>query len=124
MGNYVMLGPQVLIVGKDHNYDVVGTPMIFAGRPEHPKTMIGDDVWIASRATIIAGIRIGSGAIVAAGAVVTRDVEEYAIVAGVPARTIGYRFTPEQCQEHGHMLSAGVRKGEYCPPQKLGWVND
>jgi acetyltransferase-like isoleucine patch superfamily enzyme len=53
---------------------------------------IGHDVWIGSRATVLANVRIGHGAIIAAGAVVTRDVEPYAIVAGVPARTLRYRF--------------------------------
>lgn len=52
---------------------------------------IGDHVWIASRATILPGVTIGRGAVVAAGAVVTRDVPPGAIVAGVPARVIGQR---------------------------------
>uniref|UniRef100_A0A7V3J944 CatB-related O-acetyltransferase n=1 Tax=candidate division CPR3 bacterium TaxID=2268181 RepID=A0A7V3J944_UNCC3 len=56
---------------------------------------IGNDVWIGNNVIIIDGIRIGNGAIVAAGAVVTKDVEPYAIVAGVPARVIRYRFPPD-----------------------------
>ncbi len=57
---------------------------------------IGNDVWIGYGVTILAGVRIGDGAIVAAGAVVTRDVEPYAIVGGVPAKVIRYRFSEEQ----------------------------
>lgn len=56
---------------------------------------IGSDVWLAWGCTILSGVTIGHGAVVAARAVVTRDVEPYAIVAGNPARPIGWRFEPE-----------------------------
>ena len=61
-----------------------------------PQTTIGNDVWIGARATILSGIKIGDGAIIAAGAVVTKDVEPYTIVGGVPAKPIKKRFTDEQ----------------------------
>ena len=54
--------------------------------------MIGDDVWIGFRAIVNAGVTVGQGAIIAAGAVVTKDVEPYEIVGGVPAQKIGERF--------------------------------
>lgn len=57
---------------------------------------IGNDVWIGDNAILMAGITVGDGAIVAAGAVVTKDVPPYVIVGGVPAKTIRYRFEPEQ----------------------------
>lgn len=57
--------------------------------------IIEDDVWIGARAIILAGVHIGQGAVVAAGAVVTHDVPPYAIVGGVPAHLIKYRFTPD-----------------------------
>lgn len=59
-------------------------------------TTIGNDVWVGFGATILGGVTIGDGAIVAAGAVVTKDVPPYAIVGGVPAKVIRYRFTEEQ----------------------------
>jgi acetyltransferase-like isoleucine patch superfamily enzyme len=61
-----------------------------------PKTCIGNDVWIGANAIIPGGIQIGTGAIVAAGAVVVKDVPPYAIVGGSPAKIIRYRFTEEQ----------------------------
>lgn len=59
---------------------------------EYKTTNIGDDVWIGTRAIIMPGVTIGNGAVVGAGAVVTRDVPPYAIVGGVPAKVIRYRF--------------------------------
>lgn len=65
------------------------TPLDFA--PEQPVT-IGNDVWIGAKATIMGGVTVGDGAVVALGAVVTRDVEPYTIVAGTPARPVRKRF--------------------------------
>lgn len=62
----------------------------------HPRTRIGNDVWIGCNSVIISGVSVGDGAIIGAGAVVTRDVPPYHIVAGVPARVIRPRFPDER----------------------------
>lgn len=58
-------------------------------------TIIGDGAWLGMRSLILPGIKIGEGAIVASGAVVTKDVEPYSVVAGNPARVVKYRFSEE-----------------------------
>jgi len=65
---------------------------------EFPRTKIGNDVWIGSNVNIKYGVTIGDGAIIGTGAVVTKDVEPYSIVGGVPAKIIRYRFTKEQIE--------------------------
>jgi acetyltransferase-like isoleucine patch superfamily enzyme len=115
LGNYVMFAPEVAIVGADHAFRTAGTPIIFSGREPLPATIVEDDVWIGLRAIIMAGVRIGRGAIVAAGAVVTKDVEPYAIVAGVPAKPAGQRFAdPKDIAAHDAMLARPPRAGLYC----------
>lgn len=60
---------------------------------------VGHDVWIGDRVTVLAGLRIGTGAVIGAGSVVTRDVEDYTIVAGVPAHVVGRRCSREEAME-------------------------
>jgi len=65
---------------------------------KNEKIVVGNDVWIGTSAIILPGVKIGNGAIIGAGAVVTKDVPDYAIVVGVPARILKYRFNEEQIQ--------------------------
>ncbi len=119
LGNYVMFAPQVSILGGDHRIDIDGVPMIFSGRPEVKPTVVQDDVWIGHRAIIMAGVTIGRGSVIAAGAVVTRDVEPFAIVGGVPAKMLRMRFTPAQISNHDAMLAkAPPRHGALVMPDK------
>lgn len=83
IGDNVRIAPYVLILDSD--YHNVGDH--FAEGKISP-IIIGDNVWIASKSTILKGVRIGEGAVVAAGAVVTKDVPPYSVVAGVPAKVI------------------------------------
>jgi acetyltransferase-like isoleucine patch superfamily enzyme len=77
----------VAFVGRnDHRIDVVGKPIWDSPRGDSCKTVVEDDVWIGHGAIIISGVTIGRGSVVAAGSVVTRDVEPYSIVAGIPAQ--------------------------------------
>jgi acetyltransferase-like isoleucine patch superfamily enzyme len=73
-----------LVIAKENKFE------------EYKTTYIGNDVWIGSNSIIKDGIRIGNGALIGAGAVVTKDVPAYAIVGGVPAQLIRYRFSEEQ----------------------------
>jgi acetyltransferase-like isoleucine patch superfamily enzyme len=67
-------------------------------RSEYAHTTIGNDVWIGLRAAVRDGVKVGDGAIIAAGAIVTKDVPPYAIVAGVPGRILRYRYPPDTIQ--------------------------
>ncbi len=100
IGRWSMLAGHVSVVGGDHRIDVVGTPATDAGRDECRPVVIGDDVWIGHGTILMHGLRIGEGAIVAAGSVVTHDVGEYTIVGGVPAKLLRMRFSPENESEH------------------------
>lgn len=91
IGNCVMIGPEVFVVGQLHETVDTAVPMIDQGKVMRRPTQIDDDVWVGTRAVVMPGVHIASGAIVGAGAVVTRDVSRNAVVAGVPARVIRVR---------------------------------
>lgn len=116
IGKYVMIGPELLVTGSDHCFQTSGTAVIFSGRPERRDLVIEDDVWIGARVIIMQGVRIGRGAIVAAGAVVTRDVEPYTLVGGVPAKPIKKRFTEEEVALHDAYLALPAQQGLFCEP--------
>ncbi|MCK1294840.1 hypothetical protein IVB35_30065 [Bradyrhizobium sp. 30] len=101
IGDLCLVSSDCKIVGIDHISGLIGTPTRL-GVPTTARsvTVLGMDVWIGMRALIIEGVRIGSGAVVGAGALVTRDVPPYAIVGGVPAKIIGHRFSPEAQAAH------------------------
>ena len=91
IGNNVMMGPDVCIFTRNHACSRTDIPMDRQGfTPEQPVT-IGDDVWIGAKVIILPGVHIGTGAILGAGAVVTKDVPEYAVVGGNPAKVIKMR---------------------------------
>ncbi len=91
IGNDVMMGPRVCCFTANHAFDRTDIPMDQQGfSPEKP-IVIEDDVWIGANCTLLSGVHVGTGAIVAAGAVVTKDVPPYAIVGGNPAKVIKYR---------------------------------
>jgi chloramphenicol O-acetyltransferase type B len=113
IGKFCSLGPQILGGCGGHPIDLVSTNPVFFSTftqsgvtfakkdcfQDRENIIIGHDVWIGARAFIKDGVKIGNGAVVAAGAVVVKDVPDYAIVGGTPAKIIRYRFPPEVIQE-------------------------
>ena len=75
------------------NYNILKAEEIIASDKQDKPCIIGNDVWIGCNATILRGVTIGDGAIVAANAFVNKDVPPYAIVGGVPAKVLKYRFS-------------------------------
>lgn len=107
IGSYCAVSWNVSLGAKNHHYDFASIsaaihqerfgliPKSFKMPGETPKTTIGNDVWIGCNAVILSGVSIGDGAVIGAGAVVTKDVAPYSIVAGCPAHHIRYRFEKE-----------------------------
>ncbi len=91
IGDNVMMGPEVVIYTKGHAYEDTSKPMIEQGDTQMKPVRIMDDVWIGRRAIILPGVTIGSGAIIGAGAVVTKDVAPMTVVGGNPAKVIKKR---------------------------------
>lgn len=99
IGRFCSIGRNV-ILGQDprnHALDWLSSSPAFTSNYKSitPPLQIGHDVWIGHRATVMAGIKIGNGAIIGSNAVVTKDVPPYAIVAGNPAKFIRHRFDKE-----------------------------
>jgi len=99
IGRFLLMAPHACIFGGDHEFRIVGTPMCFSGRSKQLATIIGDDVWIGMSAKVMTGVSIGSGAVIAAGAIVTKDVPPFAIVGGVPAQILRFRFDSDDERE-------------------------
>ena len=108
IGHFCSIADDVtFVVASDHPTNLVSTfpfRVMCTGSQAYEAISKGDiivenDVWIGYRATILSGVNIGQGAIIAAGSVVTKDVPPYAIVGGVPAKVIKYRFPPEMIGE-------------------------
>ena len=95
IGNDVMMAPECVIFSRNHEFSSTDIPMRLQGYRDSEPCVIGDDVWIGRRVMIMPGVTIGSHSVIAAGAVVTKDVPEWAVVAGVPARVVKYRRTTE-----------------------------
>lgn len=107
IGNKVIFGPHPTIITGDHRIDVIGKFIIDSHEklPQNDAPVtIEDDVWTGANITILKGVIIGRGAVIAAGAVVTKSCPPYAIIGGVPAKIIKYRFTIDEILEHEKKL--------------------
>lgn len=114
IGRYCSVGPEVMAgLGRHPTKEFVSTyPAFYSTKnvgclctfvkenlyEENEQISIGHDVWIGARVIIIDGVKIGNGAIIGAGSVVTKDVPDYAITGGVPATAIRYRFMPDEIE--------------------------
>lgn len=94
IGNDVMMAPNVTIVTQNHKMSDLTIPMRLQTAPKKA-VVIKDDVWIGTNAVILPGVTIGKGSVIGAGAIVTKDVADYAIVGGNPAKVIRYRKEQE-----------------------------
>lgn len=107
IGSKVMIASGVSIIGGDHNIKDIGRFMydVLEKLPENDlEIVIKNDVWIGANATILKGVTVGRGAVVAAGALVNRDVPPYAVVAGVPATIMKWRWTIDEIAQHEEVL--------------------
>ena len=86
-----MMGPEVVVINQNHNFEDPEVPLQEQGYVEYPIVNIGDNSWIGTRAIILPERKIGKNAIIGAGAIVTKDVPDYAIAERDPARIIRYR---------------------------------
>jgi len=91
IGNYVMIAANVSFITTKHNFTSKKIPMIDQGREKYINPIIEDDVWIGRGSIILPGVKISKGCIIGAGAVVTKDTDEYSIYGGVPAKLIRKR---------------------------------
>lgn len=103
IGNKVLFGPNVTILGGDHNISIKGKYM-FDVKEKLPENdldiIIKDDVWIGANVTILKGVTIESGSIIAAGALVIKDVGQNSIVGGLPAKHLKFRFNDVDLRDH------------------------
>ena len=113
VGRYSGAGPNLTVITGNH-MSVVGKYLMSVteadkkeldpdGRQDQD-VMLEDDVWLGANVTLLNGARVCRGAVVAAGTVVRSKIPPYAIVAGNPAKVVGFRFTPEQVIEHESIL--------------------
>ena len=109
IGKKVIFGPNPTIITGNHRYDVIGKFIIDITDEEKlpnqdAPVVIEDDCWFGANVTILKGVTIGRGCVIAAGAVVNKDIPPYCIAGGVPAKLIKFKWTIDQILEHEAIL--------------------
>lgn len=97
--DWVLIAPECYVISRNHKFSSRSTPIAKQGYTDERPPRICRDAWIGARVTLLPGVTVGEGAVVAAGAVVTKDVPSFSIVAGVPAKVIGCRGGAESLVE-------------------------
>ena len=95
IGDYVMMGSDCQIYTRNHCFDRIDIPMCKQGFQKERPVYIGDDVWIGGQVTILPGVKIGNHCIIGTSSVVTKNIPDYAIAAGNPAKVIRFRNSLE-----------------------------
>ena len=113
----VLIGPRVTIVTGDHRSDIIGKHIIDVGENEKKQendqdVIIENGAWIGANVTILKGVRIGTDAIIAAGSVVTKNVDPYSVFGGVPAKKIKDRFSKNDQLRHIIMLNENTENSK------------
>jgi len=120
VGNDVMIAGHVGLISRNaHRYDVVGTSMFQSPRNDRDEIVIEDDVWIGFGSIILSGVRIGRGTIIAAGAVVHKDVPPYSVFVPCKGSVIRSRFSREQIELH----EKGLRRAGVISADSEGQLN-
>ena len=113
IGRKVLFGPRPTIITGDHRADIVGKyiadvtvedKFVDGENPYDQPVVIEDDVWCGANVTILKGVTIGRGSIVAAGAVVTKSFPPYSVIGGVPAKLLRMRFDAKEIEAHERKL--------------------
>lgn len=125
IGNFTSIASGVVLGGARHPMEWVGmSPVFYKGRdsvkkkfsefelPKDPRVIIGSDVWIGRNAIILSGVRVGHGAVIGAGAVVTKDIPPFAVAVGNPARIKKYRFSDAIIERLLHIAWWDLDDGE------------
>lgn len=104
-GNYCAVGEELRIISSNHDISDINLQFALQKRigleinPISKSVIIGHNVWIGDSVIVLPGIKVGNGAILAAGSIVTKDVPPYGVVGGCPAKVIKYRFDKEKIAE-------------------------
>lgn len=90
IGDHVLMGPKCAFIASNHKFRDKSKLIKYQGEIDK-EIVVGSDCWIGYGCIVLAGVTINEGAVIAAGSVVTKDVPQYSVVAGVPAKVIGWR---------------------------------